>query len=129
MEIQIAVPSDSPALIELHSHLRRHPASKRIPLRLNARQTGGQMSAFDVLNAVLTNGAAYGSLAVSLAAFFEGRRARAGGGGTPTSVTLMLNGTPVTVSGGSVEDIERLIHSLAEGETSAEPAPDAGEPS
>ncbi|WP_405812564.1 hypothetical protein OG524_36425 (plasmid) [Streptomyces sp. NBC_01520] len=130
--VRISIPDDPAALPYLRDSLRRHPATRRLALDGQARQTGGGMDALAVLNVVLEHGAAYGSLAVALAAWLDSRRnarRNAGGSGAPvpTSVTLSVNGATVSVSAGTPEDLEHAIRTLAEQGTLA-PGREAGIP-
>ncbi|WP_331734884.1 effector-associated constant component EACC1 [Streptomyces sp. NBC_00887] len=113
--VGISIPDDPAALPYLRDSLRRHPATRRLALDGQARQTGGGMDALAVLNIVLEHGAAYGSLAVALAARLDSRR-NAGGSSAPvpTNVTLSVNGATVSVSAGTPEDLEHAIRTLAE---------------
>lgn len=112
MEILITVSGGSHTLAELHSVLRRHPASRHIPAHLQTRQAGGRMGAFDVINAVLEHGASYGSLAVALAAYFNARDRR--DHHPQQTVTLSRGELSVCVSGGTAEDIERAIQTVVD---------------
>ncbi|MQY11117.1 hypothetical protein SRB5_12310 [Streptomyces sp. RB5] len=119
MRVQISVPDDPAALAQLHASLKRHPRTRRLAAEPATRPGDGHMGALDVLNLILPNTAAYGSLAVAVATWLGTRRTQT----APVSVTLQVNGAPVTVSGGSPQDIERILRSLDERARST--APDA----
>lgn len=126
MKVRISVEGDAPAAAHLRSWLGRDPGTRRIPVTVES-SARGEMSTFDVLDVLLTNGVAVANLAVAIAAWRTARGAAPGG----RTVRLEHGGTAVSVTDASAEEIERILRALREGAgegdgEGADPAGDAG---
>lgn len=135
MEIEIAVRGGGVALAELLDTLERHPAMRGVPLRPAVARGGpgdgvrpGGMSAFEVINAVLSHVSGYGALAVALYTALRNPRSSGAAGGQSSTVTVTRAGssTCVTLSRDlGPEEIERLLRALGDEAGDEPPALDS----
>ena len=113
------VDNEDPATAaSLYRWLRDDPDSRRdLDVALDSEPRPGQMGAFDVITALVTESTGIGSLAVAFAAWRDSRR-------RPPTVKVSLGADAVVLSADSVEQLTAALTELAE-KHAADRDPDA----
>jgi hypothetical protein len=115
VEFKLSLDDDAAALGRLHGWLRRHPDTRRMPLSVARQDTAsGAMGTFDVIVAVIGVGIDLTALAVAIAAW------RQSAGPAAPTLTVERDGTTITVTGATAEQIEAQLRALTDGEDQAE---------